>query len=87
MEQKVVFHCWLKPKANSVYAEFNVTKIINNISEHNLTYGEVETILVVWDPVGGSVYPILAPSITSLSKSSIVPSTKFDAKLFSIFCI
>jgi len=55
---------------------FSKFRAINDISEYNPTYDEVETSLVVWDPVGGSAYPSLAPDVTTSPKPSRDPSSK-----------
>jgi len=75
MEQRALFHFWYNPRSGSEYAEFNVISIINDKSEYNPTYNEVETSLVAWDPVGSSAYPSLAPGTTSFPSRGVLPSS------------
>jgi len=70
-----VNHFFINNNNGADSAKFIVTDIDNPISEYNAEFNEVDTTLVVWDPVATSAYPSLAPSTTSSPSRGILPSS------------
>ena len=58
--------------------------IDNPLSPYETQFNKVDTTVVVWDPVGTTAYPSLAPSTTSSPSRAIFPSSSpsFDNGMF-----
>ena len=70
-----VKHLFINSGTGADSAEFNVISIDNPISEYNAKFNEIDTLLVVWDPVVTNVYSSLAPSTTSSPSRTIFLSS------------